>query len=113
AEVIAALAPGRVLTATGFEASREAATSPRLGEYRLVHSPTHGVLNARRPELSGVVLSLLDRAGRSRDGFLRLHDIYNLRLGADAVGLSGWPTALGQDLQGEGLIGLTRGLMDA
>jgi CHAT domain-containing protein/tetratricopeptide (TPR) repeat protein len=114
AEVIAALAPaGRVLTATGFEATREAATSPRLGEYRLVHFATHGVLNARRPELSGVVLSLLDRAGRSRDGFLRLHDIYNLRLGADAVVLSGCQTALGKDLQGEGLIGLTRGFMYA
>src|SRR4030095_16540574 len=97
AEVIAALAPGRVLTATGFEASREAATSPRLGEYKMVHFATHGVLNARRPELSGVVLSLVDRAGRSQDGFLRLHDIYNLKLGADLVVLSGCQTALGKD----------------
>jgi CHAT domain-containing protein/tetratricopeptide (TPR) repeat protein len=114
ADAIAILVPARgALTATGFEASREAATSPRLGEYKMVHFATHGVLNARRPELSGVVLSLVDRAGRSQDGFLRLHDIYNLKLGADLVVLSGCQTALGKDLQGEGLIGLTRGFMFA
>jgi CHAT domain-containing protein len=114
AEVIAALAPaGRALTATGFDASREAATSPRLSEYRIVHFATHAVLNTRRPELSGVVLSLVDRAGRSQDGFLRLHDVYNLSLGADLVVLSGCQTALGKDLRGEGLLGLTRGFMYA
>ena len=114
AEVIAALAPaGRALTATGFDASREAATRPSLGEYRIVHFATHAVLNTRRPELSGVVLSLVDRAGRSQDGFLRLHDVYNLSLGADLVVLSGCQTALGKDLRGEGLLGLTRGFMYA
>jgi CHAT domain-containing protein len=60
-----------------------------------------------------VVLSLFDVAGRPQDGFLRLHDVYNLRLGADLVVLSGCQTALGQDLRGEGLIGLTRGFMYA
>jgi CHAT domain-containing protein/tetratricopeptide (TPR) repeat protein len=114
AEVIAALLPpGRALTATGFEASREAATNPRLGEYRIVHFATHGLLNTPRPELSGVVLSLVDRAGRSQDGFLRLHDVYNLKLGADLIVLSGCQTALGKDLGGEGLIGLARGFMYA
>jgi CHAT domain-containing protein len=114
AEVIAALAPtDRALTATGFEASREAATSPDLGQYGIVHFATHAVLNTRRPELSGVVLSLVDRAGRGQDGFLRLHDVYNLALGADLVVLSGCQTALGKDLRGEGLLGLTRGFMYA
>jgi CHAT domain-containing protein len=114
AEVITALMPAdRAFMATGFEATREAATSKRLGEYRIVHFATHGVLNARRPELSGVVLSLVDRAGRSQDGFLRLHDVYNLKLAADLVVLSGCQTALGRDLRGEGVIGLTRGFMYA
>lgn len=114
ADVIAALAPrGRTWSATGFAASREAATSPRLGDYHLVHFATHGVVNARRPELSGVVLSLFDARGRRQDGFLRLHDIYNLRLGADLVVLSGCQTALGREIRGEGLIGLTRGFMYA
>ena len=114
AEAIVALAPGTgALKATGFDASRSAATSPGLGDYRIVHFATHGVLNTRRPELSGVVLSLFDEQGRRQDGFLRLHDVYNLRLGADLVVLSGCQTGLGKALRGEGLVGLTRGFMYA
>jgi CHAT domain-containing protein/tetratricopeptide (TPR) repeat protein len=114
AEVIAALAPaGRTLRAIGFEASRDAVVRPEIGEYGIVHFATHGVLNERRPELSGVVLSLLDRAGRSQDGFLRLHDVYNMQLRSDLVVLSGCQTALGREWRGEGLVGLSRGFMYA
>jgi CHAT domain-containing protein len=63
--------------------------------------------------LSGVVLSLVDRNGRPQNGFLRLYDIYNLRLSADLVVLSACRTALGQEIKGEGLIGLTRGFLYA
>src|SRR5205085_9833483 len=62
---------------------------------------------------SGVVLSLLDREGKPQEGFLRLHEIYNLRLTADLVVLSACQTGLGNDVKGEGLIGLTRGFMYA
>jgi CHAT domain-containing protein len=114
AEAIAALTPtGQAWKATGFEASRDAATSQPLADYRIVHFATHGLLNTERPELSGLVLSLLDRAGRKQDGFLRLHDVYDLELAADLVVLSGCQTALGKELSGEGLVGLTRGLMYA
>jgi len=114
ADAIAALAPGRdTLKAMGFAANREAATSRRLAEYRIIHFATHGIVNARQPELSGVVLSLFDPRGRRQDGFLRLHDIYNLTLAADLVVLSGCQTALGKELRGEGLLGLTRGFMYA
>jgi CHAT domain-containing protein len=114
AEAIVAFAPGeRTWKAIGFDATRESAAHPRLAEYRIVHFATHAVLNAQRPELSGVVLSLLDRGGGRQDGFLRLHDVYNLRLGADLVVLSGCLTGLGKAVQGEGLVGLTRGFMHA
>src|SRR5262249_38981383 len=81
--------------------------------YRIVHFATHSLLNNEHPELSGVVLSLVDQAGRPRNGFLRLYDIYNLRLGADLVVLSACQTALGSEIKGEGLIGLTRGFLYA
>ena len=51
--------------------------------------------------------------GQPQDGFLRLTDIYNMRLDADLVVLSACQTALGRQLRGEGLIGLTRGFMYA
>jgi CHAT domain-containing protein len=114
AQAIAELAPaGQTFTATGFDASRATATSGRLAGYRVVHFATHGVLSTRRPELSGVVLSLYDRSGRRQDGFLRLHDVYNLKLSADLAVLSGCQTGLGKELAGEGLVGLTRGFLHA
>ena len=96
-----------------FEASRETASSPDLGQYRIVHFATHGLLNNEHPELSGLVLSLVDRQGKPQNGFFRLYDVYNMNLTADLVVLSACQTALGKQIRGEGLIGLTRGFMYA
>jgi len=101
------------LEAVDFAASRALATSADLGQYRIIHFAAHGLINNRHPELSGVVLSLVDEQGRPQNGFLRLYDIYNLRLAADLVVLSACQTALGKEIQGEGIIGLTRGFMYA
>ena len=114
AEAIRAVAPpGQAMMATGFDASRAMATSPELSQYRIVHFATHGLLNDQHPGLSGVILSLVDEQGRPQDGFLRLHDIYNLKLPADLVVLSACSTALGKDVRGEGLVGIVRGFMYA
>jgi CHAT domain-containing protein len=99
--------------AVGFDASRKTAMSSDLSNYRIVHFATHSLLNNEHPELSGVVLSLVDQKGSPQDGFLRLHDIYNLKLPVDLVVLSACNTGLGKDVKGEGLIGLTRGFMFA
>ena len=71
------------------------------------------MLNSGHPELSGLVLSLVDEKGKAQDGFLRLNDIFNLNLPADLVVLSACQTGLGKDIRGEGLVGLTRGFMYA
>jgi CHAT domain-containing protein/predicted negative regulator of RcsB-dependent stress response len=101
------------LVAKGFDASRAMATDPALGQYRIVHFATHGILDRENPELSAIVLSLVDRQGRPQDGYLRLHDIYNLNLPVELVVLSGCDTGLGKEFKGEGLVGLTRGFMYA
>ncbi len=105
--------PGRGMEALDFEASREKALSKDLGQYRIVHFATHGLLDNEHPELSGLVFSLVDREGKSRDGFLALEDVYNLTLPVDLVVLSACETALGKQIAGEGLVGLTRGFMYA
>ncbi len=74
---------------------------------------TRGLLNNIHPELSGLVLSLVDKEGRRQDGFLRLQEIYNLKLPAELVVLSACQTGLGKKVEGEGLIGLARGFMYA
>jgi CHAT domain-containing protein len=96
-----------------FDANRTTATSPELAQYRLVHFATHGLLDSEHPELSGLVLSLVDERGIPQSGFLALQDIYNLNLPADLVVLSACATGLGKEIKGEGLMGLTRGFMYA
>jgi CHAT domain-containing protein len=114
AEAIMSLVPsGSGMMATGFEASRGTAVSPLLGQYQIVHFAAHGVVNSEHPEMSGIVLSLVNKDGTQADGFLQLHDIYNLDLPAEVVVLSACNTGLGEDVAGEGLVGLTRAFMYA
>ena len=114
ADAILAMAPEKSgLKALDFRASRATATSRELGNYRIVHFATHGLIDTEHPELSGLVFSLVDQSGRPQDGFLRLHDIYNLQLAAEVVVLSACQSGLGKEIKGEGLIGLTRGFMYA
>ncbi len=87
--------------------------SEDLSKYRIIHFATHSFLDSMHPELSGIALSMLDRQGRPQEGFLRSHEVFNLRLGAELVVLSGCRTGLGKEVKGEGLYGMTRGFMYA
>ena len=99
--------------ALDFNASLATATAGDLAQYRVVHFATHGLLNSEHPELSGLVLSLVNEQGKPQPGFLRLQDIYNLRMPADLVTLSACQTGLGKEIKAEGLVGLTRGFLYA
>ena len=72
-----------------------------------------GFSTAERPELVGPGAVARRSRGRRVSGFLQLTDIYNLKLRADLVVLSACQTALGKDIRGEGLIGMTRAFMYA
>lgn len=111
--IMSVVPAGSGMQAMGFNASRSNATSPRVSGYKIVHFATHALLDNKRPELSGLVMSLVDERGRPQDGFLRLGDIYNLKLPIDMVVLSACRTGIGREVSGEGLIGLTRGFMYA
>jgi CHAT domain-containing protein len=114
AQAIADLVPAeRRLLASGFAASRAAVLGSPLADFRYIHFATHGLVDSRYPGLSALVLSQFDEHGAGQDGYLRLDDIYNLRLDADLVVLSACDTALGREVRGEGLIGLTQGFMAA
>jgi CHAT domain-containing protein/tetratricopeptide (TPR) repeat protein len=104
---------GPTLMALGFEANRNAVLDGRLSAFRLIHFATHGIIDVRHPEMSGLILSLVNAKGQRQDGYLRLGDIYQLKLSADLVVLSSCESALGKELQAEGIIGLPRGFLHA
>ncbi len=114
ADDILALVPAQEsLARIGFDANRNAVMSGQFSTYRFLHFATHGELNTAHPELSRLVVSQLDRAGRPIDGFIFAHELFNLELAADLVVLSACETALGTEIRGEGLLGLTQGFMYA
>jgi CHAT domain-containing protein len=112
-QIVAMVSATESRLAVDFAASRETATNAELGQYRYVHFSTHGLLNSVHPELSGVVFSLVNERGEAQDGFLRAHEIFNLKLPAEVVVLSACQTGIGKEIRGEGLVSLTRGFMHA
>lgn len=114
AESIISLVPAaRRMAVLDFAANKPSVLSRDFTSSRILHFATHGLISTEFPELSGIVLSLLDEKGAPQDGFLRLHDIYNMRIDADLVVLSACDTALGREFKGEGIVGLSRGFMYA
>ena len=93
----------------GAEATEEHAksASPRA---RYLHFATHGLLDERFPLNSGLALTIPDELAEGSDnGLLQAWEIFeSVRLDADLVVLSACESALGREVGGEGLIGLTR-----
>jgi CHAT domain-containing protein/predicted negative regulator of RcsB-dependent stress response len=112
-QIIALVEPPNGMKVLDFDASRKTVASGLLARYHIVHFATHGLTNDEHPELSGLLLSMVDEEGKAQDGFLQLHEIYNLNLPADMVVLSACETGVGRKVRGEGLISLTRGFMYA
>ena len=111
--ILSLVEPERSLVALNFEASRQLFLGERLKDYSILHLATHGFVDNEHPELSGVVLSLYDQQGRPQNGFVQLRDIYDMKLNAEMVVLSACQTALGKNVKGEGITGLTRAFMFA
>ena len=94
-----------------LNASEDNVRTRDVTKYRVIHIATHGLLDAERPQFTGVVLSLV--GNKANDGFLRTDEIFNLKLGGSLVMLSACETGLGKEKRGEGVIGLTRAFMYA
>lgn len=94
-----------------LNANEESLESRDIQKYRVIHIATHGLLDADRPQFTGVVLSLV--GNKTADGFLRTDEVFNLKLGAPLVMLSACETGLGKEKRGEGVMGLTRAFLYA
>src|SRR5262245_43000047 len=110
---IASLAPESSLVALDFDANRQMVMDGALSDYRYLHFATHAFTDDVFPGLSWLALSLVNPKGEEQPGYLRLNDIYQLRLNADLVVLGACRTGLGKQLRGEGMISLTSGFIYA
>ena len=86
------------------EAAGEEALRTQVAGCRFVHLATHALFRRDNPMFSAIQLG---------DSRLSLFDLYDLRLDAELVVLSGCGTGLNAVLGGEELVGLTRGLLYA
>jgi len=99
---ISEILPGSRLV-IGSEAGDEALRSSGQ-DFRWVHIATHGFFRQDNPMFSGI------RLGSS---YLSLYDLYQLKLNAELVTLSGCATGVNVVSAGDELLGLTRGLLYA
>ena len=110
-EEIARLFPrDQVAIFKGQDASEQNVKKLRLDQYRRVHFASHGILDQEHPEFSSI---LLKGSEGGEDGYLMMREVFDLSLNADLVVLSACKTGLGQQIRGEGIMGLSRAFLSA
>jgi CHAT domain-containing protein/Flp pilus assembly protein TadD len=105
--------PASTRLRTGFEAKLDILNSDDLSRYSILHFATHGIISTERPADSGLVLTQFDERGLPLNGFLNLDGIFNLSLNSELVVLSACRTAIGKEIRGEGIVGISQGFLYA
>jgi CHAT domain-containing protein/Tfp pilus assembly protein PilF len=107
-EEIARLYPNQVELYMGARATKDRLKA--IGrDVRIIHVSAHALYNEKAPLNSALALS--STAGGDETGLLYAWEFYErARWAADLVVISACQTALGQELQGEGLVGLVRAI---
>lgn len=95
----------------GATATKPAVRSLDLDRYRFIHFATHAWYDSEVPRRSGLKLSAV--RAEDPDDLLLLNEILDLKLAAEVVVLSACRSGLGEQLRGEGPIGLTRAFLNA
>lgn len=112
AEAIRRIVPNSIII-SAFEANRDRVLNTDLKNYKIIHFATHGVLDEKHPDLSGIVMSRYDEDGKQNEAFIRAQDIYGLNVNADLIVLSACNSGTGKEVRGEGVVGLSSAFLSA
>jgi CHAT domain-containing protein len=96
--------PDRTRILSGASARETDLRSPVTSQFPVIHFATHGLVSDVQPKRSGLLMA----PEPGEDGLLQVSEIYGLGLRANLIVLSACQTALGKEITGEGLIGLSR-----
>ncbi len=105
--------PRNVRSLSGPGALKSAIADADLRAYDIIHLAVHGLFDAEQPDIASLVFSRYGERGDRVDGYLTLQDMLNLRLGSPLVVLSGCNTGLGEAVDGEGFVGMTRAMLQS
>ena len=103
-QAIGRIFPDRTRILSGAGARETDLRSPLTANFPVIHFATHGLVSDERPKRSGLLMA----PEQGEDGLLQVSEIYGLGLKANLIVLSACQTALGKEVTGEGLIGLSR-----
>ncbi len=104
----------RLKVLRGFEAAPAVLARESSSAYAFWHFSTHSIIDEAEPERSRIILSLVgDSAGKPSNGNLYPRGVANLRLNGATVVLSTCESALGKQIDGEGLQGFTQSFFAA
>lgn len=103
----------RVKEFLGFAATPAAAMRLDWRNYSIADFAAHAIVNPAHPELSGIVLSMVNRDSTRENGVLWLNDIYRTPMPVSLVVLSGCGTAGGKAIPGEGISGLAQAFLSS
>lgn len=96
--------PDHTRILSGESARETDLRSSLTSRFPVIHFATHGLVSDAQPKRSGLLMA----PEPGEDGLLQVSEIYGLGLKANLIVLSACQTALGKEITGEGLIGLSR-----
>ncbi len=94
------------------EKANEETFKKMAGQYSYVHLATHGIINESQPKLSSLIFYPANTTA-PEDGALFTAEAYNLNLDAELVVLSSCESGIGQLINGEGMMSVSRGFLYA